>query len=354
MKLSHVLVAFAASAPSATAQQVVFQDGFENGLANWTATGLWNLEASTDTCGFQAAPFPEGTQAAWYGHLSFGCNYSTGTQNSGQLELSSWIQLPLAMSVSLHFWMSSETEYCYEDRFSLSPYDRHFVYVLAQGGANTTVWLCPQFGSPGTQDLPWHERRMDLSAYRGQLVRVGFAFDTSDEVLNDLRGWYVDDVRILAEPGSRVCPGTGFDSGCPCVPWYLMVAGGCRNSTTQSAVMYTNGSVSVAADTLQVRADHMPSDTIALLSQSSTQGTTVTFGDGVSCTGGTMIRLGIVQASSGVATWPPSGTPSISQRGLLPPGGGIRYYSVLYRDAPNYCTPATFNATETQRIQWVP
>ena len=98
----------------------------------------------------------------------------------------------------------------------------------------------------------------------------------------------------------------------------------------------------------------MPPTTIGLLSQASTQLATVPFGDGLTCTGAPMLRLGTLQASNGVATWPPPGAPSISQGGMVPPAGGVRFYSVFYRDALSYCEPATFNLTETQRIQWVP
>lgn len=355
MKFGHVLVTFAAFATSAAAQQVVFQDGFENGLSNWTATGLWNLEASTDTCGSQAGPFVEGTQAAWYGHQAFGCNFDTpGQANSGSLELNSWIALPNAPSVSLNFWMSSETEYCYDDGIEPFRFDVHRVSVWEQGGGFSDVMMCPLQFAPGWLDLPWHERRVDLSAFRGQNVRVAFYFDTRDSQLNNGRGWYVDDVRILAEPGTRVCPGISFNSNCPCMPWYLMVAGGCRNSTQQSAVMYSSGSISVSADTLQFRVDHMPPNASALLSQATASTTPAVFGDGIRCVAGQVMRLGIVQASGGVATWPPPGTLPISQRGAVPPGGGMRFYSVTYRDVVNYCTVDAFNMTDTQRIQWVP
>ncbi len=355
MKPSHVLVAFAAIVVPASAQQVVFQDGFEAGLSNWIASGLLHLEDSADPCGAQVAPFPEGTKAAWYGQLAGTCSYSTGNQpNAGGLILNHWVDLPDSPAISLHFWMWSETEYCVPGTLP-ERFDIHLVDVEVQQPHDWIVRnLCPTNGEIHWLLLPWHERRIDLSAYRGLRVRVGIGFDTVDEQWNNGLGWFVDDVRILAEPGEHACPGASFSSQCPCLPWYVPVAGGCRNSTTQSAVMYSNGSVSVASDSLQFRVEHMPPNALALLSQSTTVGAWIPFGDGISCPGGQMRRLGTVQASNGVATWPPQGTPSISVRGLVPPGGGSRFYSVFYRDVLAYCTDATYNLTNTQRIHWLP
>jgi hypothetical protein len=41
-------------------------------------------------------------------------------------------------------------------------------------------------------------------------------------------------------------------------------------------------------------------------------------------------------------------------KGLLPPGGGTRYYQVIYRNAADYCTSATFNLTDAQKVTWLP
>lgn len=355
MKIPLCLAVLAATALPVSAQQVVFQDGFEGGLGNWTATGLWNPEAATDACGIQAAPFPEGTKAAWYGHYSAGCNYSTGTQsNAGSLELTNWVLLPDAPSISLYFWMWSESEYCTFSQFPYGRFDVHSTYVLAQSSGPSTVDLCPFDLGPSWLLLPWHERRIDLSAYRGRNVRIGFSFDTGDEQLNDGRGWFLDDVRIVAEPGTRVCPSIGFSSGCPCLDWYVPVAGGCRNSTNQSATLSSSGSIRVATDSLQLRAAHLPPNASVLLSQSTISTTQIPFGDGLRCIGGQILRLGILQASNGVATWPPSGGQPISTSGLVPATGGTRYYVAYYRDVAPYCTPDAFNMTDAQRIQWVP
>src|SRR5688572_17991368 len=111
MKPFIVLALVTLAAPAA-AQQVVFHDGFETGLSNWTPSGLWNLEDAADPCAASAAPFAEGTKAAWYG-IDGACDFDDGTANSGGLSLNTWLTLPDAPSINLRFWMWSETEYCW-------------------------------------------------------------------------------------------------------------------------------------------------------------------------------------------------------------------------------------------------
>ncbi len=355
MKLSLAaavaLVLGAALAPAVQAQQVLYQTSFETGLAGWTATGLWNLETTSDPCGATFAPFPEGSQCAWYG-IDGVCTYDTpGASNAGSLVLNNWIDLPAgASSLSLRYWASSKTEDCGEG------YDSMVVRVEAQNGpdAGFSAPYCAYAPGIAILDAAWHERRIDLSAYRGARVRFAFDFVTVDEFNNGFRGWLIDDVRVLAEPGQRVCPPTTFGSACPCQPNWLPIAGGCRNSAEQSATLYSEGAPDLSADTLRFRAVLMPSATIALLAQGTVTTTPAVFGDGLRCIGGTLLRLGTAGATGGVADWPsPTGLP-ISVGGQVPGAGATRYYFAYYRDGGAYCTAAQFNATDAQRIDWLP
>jgi len=162
----------------------------------------------------------------------------------------------------------------------------------------------------------------------------------------------------IVEPGARVCPGSGFVTGCPCTggfgPPPMPVAGGCHNSTGHSAVLVSSGAPVVSGDTLSITARNLPPNASCILAQASGSGNSVVFGDGVRCVSGQVRRMGIVAASNGVANWPPPGSDPISLRGLVPAAGGTRYYYVNYRDVLPWCTPATFNLTDTQRIVWVP
>jgi hypothetical protein len=64
--------------------------------------------------------------------------------------------------------------------------------------------------------------------------------------------------------------------------------------------------------------------------------------------------MGTLVASNGVASWPPAGGQPLSVKGLVPPEGGTRYYQVIYRNAADYCTSATFNLTDAQKVTWLP
>jgi hypothetical protein len=60
-------------------------------------------------------------------------------------------------------------------------------------------------------------------------------------------------------------------------------------------------------------------------------------------------------SSQGVATFPQAGDPTISAKGLVPIGGGMRAYQAWYRDNNlGFCTTATFNISSGVIIQWAP
>lgn len=343
---------------NASAQQILFHDGFENGMQNWSATGLWNHETVADPCGSQAAPFREGGAAAWYGNEG-SCTYETPpSANMGSLYLRPWIDLPAnAGSISLRFWSWRASENCWGSPLLGGQWDVHSVTIEAQNtvGSGFIQDLCPPNGSPSLV-LPWYESRIDLSGYRGGRVRVSFLFNSIDQFDNGHLGWFVDDVSIVAEPGAHVCPTSSFGHGCPCLSFEIPVAGGCRNSTNQSATLSSSGSAVVASDTLTMTAREMPPGTAATLFQGTALSATgpVTFGDGGLCLSGSLMRLGTKFAPSGSLSWPSSGGASLSSTGLVAPSGGTRLYQVVYRDSVSFCTPATFNLTDAMSVSWMP
>ena len=81
----------------------------------------------------------------------------------------------------------------------------------------------------------------------------------------------------------------------------------------------------------------------------------VPLGDGVLCVGGSILRLGTMQASGGLSQYPNVGQASISVRGQIPPGGGVtRVYQARYRNSASFCTPDTFNLSNAIAIEWLP
>ena len=346
------LLACAYLTSASSAQTVVFDEGFETGLAQWTATGMWHAVAAGGACLGFASPFPEGTHAVWYGRVST-CDYDDGLANSGRLQSNTWITLPAnAASVSLYFKSSQETEACWHGE------DVHSYVLEFQSGLVTTGLLCYESESPVMPTagfVPWYERRIDLTDHRGMTLRFAFQFATNNTVENGLLGWLIDDVRVVAEPGRTFCPSPVVPSACPCDA-ILDVGGGCRNSLYRSATLQSGGVASVALDTLSFTAAEMPPGTAATLFQGTSPVTTpIVFGDGVLCLSGSLTRLGTQFAPSGSAVWPLAGNGPISSAGGVPPPGGDRYYQVVYRDAvPGQCTSATFNQTGAQRVSWQP
>lgn len=343
----------AISCASARAQTVVFQDGFENGFANWTASGFWNPVVDANTCMTSTTPFPEGATAAWYGNPAT-CNYVSAPQpNGGTLELVPWIQLPSNVaSITLYYESAVYTEYCRNN------YDWHWVQIYAQNGPNSG-FVEPVCQYPNQPDpfppftFPWHERRVDLTAYAGAQVRFAFTFGTGDIFLNDTLGWLVDDVRIVTEPGVPYCPSAHPLTFCPCARYYGW-GGGCNQSDGRSATLMSGGQASVGSDSLIFTAAHMPIGTMAVLFQGTLPVTATTpFGDGLMCVSGTMMRMGTSVAPNGSLTWPLS-TTHLSVTGAVPPAGGDRYYQTWFRDIGVHCTAATFNLTSAEKVSWTP
>lgn len=348
---SLALLAFASGA---SAQTVIFADDFESGLANWNATGLWHSIADTETCGVLATTFPDGQRCAYYG-IDGACDFATGARTTGNLTLATPIAIPTGFqSVSLHCWMLHDTEPC----FSGFGYDFSTIDVSADAGATWTTLAgrcLAKFAAPAF----WNPRWVDLTAYAGQSILVRFAFDSVDEQFNDGLGVLLDRFSIQGESGRPTCAST-----CPCDgpynrPWPSILAQGgftgCGNSFGTQGQLSGDGVASVSADTLRLNAVDMPPSTIALLVQGDTTSTGAFNAEGRLCLGGTLLRMGVRQASAGVVSYPASGAPPLSATGLVPAGGATRTYQVRYRDvSPTYCGLSNSNWTNGYTIVWSP
>jgi hypothetical protein len=161
------------------------------------------------------------------------------------------------------------------------------------------------------------------------------------------------------DTGQPFCLGDAHSATiCPCantVP--PSPASGCRNSTGSGARLGATGTPRVSDDSVQLHVQGLPSTTTLLFFQGTgkqTGGFGVYFGDGIRCVAGTTVRL--VQKSSfqGASSFPAAGEPRISVKGLIPPGGGTRYYQAWYRNATSFCTSATYNLSNGFEIGWLP
>ena len=82
-------------------------------------------------------------------------------------------------------------------------------------------------------------------------------------------------------------------------------------------------------------------------------GSGATFGDGLRCASGAIVRLGSMTNLAGASQYPTAGNPSVSVRGQVT-APGIRDYQVWYRNAAAFCTPSTFNLTNGFEVTWSP
>jgi hypothetical protein len=153
------------------------------------------------------------------------------------------------------------------------------------------------------------------------------------------------------------CPGDGTGTACPC--GNSGAAGnGCANSVNANGgSLGATGTASIAADTLVLNGAGMPNGS-ALYFQGTVRvagGAGGTFGDGLRCAGGSVIRLNApITNVAGMSQYPGVGDPSISVRGS-DAAGDVRDYQCWYRSAdPMFCTPSTFNLTNGVEVTWLP
>jgi len=151
-------------------------------------------------------------------------------------------------------------------------------------------------------------------------------------------------------PPTSYCFGTG--ANCPC--GNAGAAGnGCASSVNPSgANLLATGVASVTSDTVRLQGSGMPNSS-CLYFQGTTQAS-VSFGDGLRCASGVVIRLGTKTNMSGVSRYPAVGDLSVSVRGLVPAAGATRNYQAWYRNAAAFCTASTYNLTNGVSIAWQP
>ena len=149
------------------------------------------------------------------------------------------------------------------------------------------------------------------------------------------------------------CFGDGSGTACPCGN-VGAVGNGCPNSVNaQGARLATTGVPSLASDTLTLVGSGMANSS-ALYFQGTTRangGLGTTFGDGLRCAAGSVVRLGTRTNSVGASSFP-----SIFDLplGFVVGTPGTRTYQVWYRNAAVFCNAETFNLTNGVEVVWVP
>ncbi|MBC7187994.1 MAG: S8 family serine peptidase [Calditrichaeota bacterium] len=168
------------TAVSDTFALLVGYEDFENGLADWEASGSWGLDDFYAHSGSMSA------------NQSPGQNYPTNYE--GSLTMAFGADLSQTTGAALYFW----TKYYIE-----ANKDFGYVEVSTDGGHTWT-----QLGNALTGvRAAWVEEYRSLRPFTGpgcSDVRVRFRF-VSDAAQGPLfRGWFIDDVRIVAGPTVKV------------------------------------------------------------------------------------------------------------------------------------------------------
>jgi len=160
---------------------------------------------------------------------------------------------------------------------------------------------------------------------------------------------------IFVPPPAPFCSGDGSATACPCgnsgAP-----GNGCAHSLAPGgANLASNGVASPSADSLVLLGTNMPESSCIYIQGTSQMngGMGVTFGDGLRCVGGNITRLGTKSNVGGSSQYPQAGDTPISVRGGCA-AGDSRSYQAWYRNAANFCTPATFNLTNGLTLTWAP
>ena len=185
----------------------------------------------------------------------------------------------------------------------------------------------------------------DLQLYEGLGVAYPFGNTYSPRTWNGTV-YYTSDV------GQAYCYGDGSAAPCPCIN-----SGGpeegCANSTGVGAKLDASGSTSVVADDLLYAASGLVPGQPALLFAGSNQlggGQGLSFGDGLRCTGGSVVRLSTqVANSTGDATFP---TGLATLLGAVP--GDVRNFHVWYSDPSGSSCGSGFNLSQGVSVTYAP
>jgi Tol biopolymer transport system component len=193
--------------------------------------------------------------------------------------------------------------------------------------------------------------------------QVGFSSPATNLVPEDTNGF--TDV-FVHEFGPNVitafCFGDGSGAPCPCGNSGITFRG-CENSVaTGGAVLVASGLASLGNDTLRITSSRERAQAFSIVLQGDAPIAAETFGDGLRCVGGNLLKLYSRNASQGALSVPQAFDASVSVRSAVlgdPLHAGVtRVYQVYYRDpAPGFCpSPVgnTWNIGNALSLVWNP
>jgi hypothetical protein len=169
----------------------------------------------------------------------------------------------------------------------------------------------------------------------------------------------------MVRAGCSTSAGTSFCGNgdpnripCPCGNNGTDPAAGCANSLNPAGAVLTTTGFTQTDDVVLHATGMSGAITIFFRTLGPQVPTGVVFGDGVTCTGGSLLRLRAVNFPVGIgntASFPvPPETITLSARsGTFPGSGATMQYGNFYRNAAAvFCPPFTFNTGNTIEMTW--
>lgn len=156
-------------------------------------------------------------------------------------------------------------------------------------------------------------------------------------------------------PGTPNCAGDGsLPLDCPCSNTGTFGRGCANSANSAGALLSAVGDT--ASDSVRLDTSGMPTTSSCIFLKGDVyDANSVSFGDGLLCTSGSLVRLRTKIAAGGAASFPDSAdTVTLSARGSTPPGSGLTgFYQTYYRNASaTFCPPETFNISNGYQITW--
>jgi len=185
-----------------------------------------------------------------------------------------------------------------------------------------------------------------------------FQSDNDDLVPNDLNLRSDVFLRVRGANFAQHCFGDGSAGLCPCGNTGLSGRGCAHSSDARGARLVAGGEPTL--DSVVIAAHELPPSALCILLQGSQTIPAASFGDGLRCAGGQLLRLYSRNASLGSVSLPgPFDTPlsaRAAQLGAPIPTGAQRCYQFYFRDAAAGFCPApqgsTFNTSPAITIQY--
>ncbi len=176
---------------------VLLELDFEEGIPHtWSKNGLWH---STDACP-QSDPCSP-THWAYFGQDG-SCDFDTDSVVTGVLS-SPEISIPgTASGASLSFCS------VYNGEGGTSTNGLDAAWVSVNGELVDDISAISPIGV-------WETRKIDLGSYTGETVTIAWHFDSGDDDRNDLLGWQIDNIVVIAGSGvNNDCNGNGILDEC--------------------------------------------------------------------------------------------------------------------------------------------